>query len=57
MNDAEERCRVEHDKGFLRGLRAGWNFGISTDDAGFQAARESYEKQIAEAESHPKGSE
>ena len=40
---------IAHDAGYLHGLSAGWNFGVSNDNAGFDAAIASYSESVRSA--------
>lgn len=49
-----ERAECLQDSAYKAGLKAGWNFAVSNDEAGYQAAMESTEhiaelKRIREA--------
>lgn len=48
---AEQRTEVEmsHDRGYLHGLRVGWNFGVRNDETGFHASQNAYRRAISEA--------
>lgn len=46
---ANPSADAQHDRGYLRGLQAGYSLGQMSDEKGFAAAQEAYQKQLTEA--------